>query len=36
VIARKLAGWLQAIELTASGLKNALRDLPRALDITAE
>jgi len=27
VIARKLAGGLQAIELTASGLKNALRDL---------
>ena len=27
VIARELAGGLQAIELTASGLKNALRDL---------
>jgi signal transduction histidine kinase len=27
VLARKLAGGLQAIELTASGLKNALRDL---------
>lgn len=27
VIARELAGGLQAVELTASGLKNALRDL---------
>jgi two-component system CheB/CheR fusion protein len=27
VVARELAGGLQAIELTASGLKNALRDL---------
>jgi signal transduction histidine kinase len=33
VIARELAGGLQAIELTASGLKNALRDLAaRACD----
>ena len=27
VVARELAGGLQAVELTASGLKNALRDL---------